>query len=549
MKVTSYLPFIVLFTIILFSFPEKMHANSTISVSVDTLNVREDAGVTFPIIDQIHNGDTYEVIGEKGTWINIKLSENKSGWVASWLVEKSDSTDGTKVYSNVKGLNVRSGPNTSTKIISQINPDQTFTYLGEEGQWTKIDFNGVESWVASWLISVTHTEKNDNVLKTATIDVSILNVRNAPSLSASILGRLSKGTTVSIIDVKDGWYKISFKNEFGWIAGDYVKSASSKQEARVTTDILNIRSEPTTNSTIIGKLIKDSIVTITAEQQDWKKVITDSGTEGWVAGWYLSDNKEEIKNIPFVKVIYNGTNIRSGPSTRTDVVLRANNGEQFAIVSKEGDWYEISISETETAYIASWIVTTTNLMQTNASSRAVLKGKTIVLDPGHGGRDSGAIGVTGITEKTLTLSTAKLLAKALKEAGATVILTHNGERYVSLENRVITAHYNNADAFISIHFNSSFDSSAGGITTYYFKNTTDKRLAEAIHKQLIAKTGLRDRDYRYGNYHVLRRNKQPSVLLELGFISKGTEEALVKTNSYQQTAADAIFQGLINYFK
>jgi N-acetylmuramoyl-L-alanine amidase len=548
-KVTSYLPFIVLFTFILFSFPEKTHANSTISVSVETLNVRADAGVTFPIIDQINNGDTYEIIGEKGTWINIRLSANKSGWVASWLVEKLDSSDRTKIYSNVKGLNVRSGPNTSTKIIAQINPDETFTYLGEEGKWTKINFNGVEAWVASWLISTTHTEKNNNEIKTATIEVDLLNVRNSPSLSGSILGRLAKGTTVSIVDVKHGWYQISFKNGLGWIAGDYVKSSSSNQEAKVTADILNIRSQANTDSSILGKLTKDSIVTITGETEDWKKIVTDSGIEGWVAGWFLSTHKEEIKNIPYANVIYNGTNIRSGPSTRTDVVLRANNGEQFAIVSKEGDWYEISISETETAYIASWIVSTTNLVQSNDSSRAVLKGKTIVLDPGHGGRDSGAVGVTGVTEKTLTLSTAKLLANSLKEAGATVILTHNGERYVSLENRVITSHYNNADAFLSIHFNSSFDSSAGGITTYYFNNTVDKRLAENIHTQLITKTGLRDRNHRYGNFYVIRRNKQPSILLELGFISKGKEEALVKTTSYQQTAADAIFQGLLNYFK
>jgi N-acetylmuramoyl-L-alanine amidase len=549
LEVHRKLPLLVLFTIILFSFPEKMHAKGAIKVTIDTLNVRADAGITFPIIDQIHEGDTFDIVDEKGSWIKIKLSSNEKGWVAAWLVDRISSVAVTKVHSNVNGLNVRSGPSTSYNVIAKINPNETFTYISEQGKWTKIDYEGTEAWVASWLISTTKIEKNDEVIKTAIIDVDLLNIRQSPSISGAILGRLAKGTTVAITDVKAGWYKINFKNTIGWIAGDYVKSVNAEQEAKVTADILNIRSEPTTSSAILGKLVKDSVVTIIGEREDWKQIVTERGTKGWIAGWFLTTEKEEILNVPSIKVINNGTNIRAGASTRTNVVLRANAGDEFAIVSKHGDWYEISIGENETAFIASWIVTTTNLVGNDRTSRSVLQGKTIVLDPGHGGRDSGAIGVTGVLEKDLTIHTALLLKEALTNAGATVILTHNGDRYVSLENRVITSHYNKADAFISIHFNSSFDASAGGISSYYFNTTDDKKLAEKIHNQLIAKTGLRDRRAQYGNYHVLRRNNQPAVLLELGFISKAKEEAFVKTKNYQQIATDAIYQGLLNFFK
>src|SRR5690606_13645230 len=109
-------------------------------------------------------------------------------------------------------------------------------------------------------------------------------------------------------------------------------------------------------------------------------------------------------------------------------------------------------------YIASWIVTGTNEVSS----------KTIVIDPGHGGRDEGAAGANGTLEKDLTLNAALLLGEKLKKAGFNVILTRSSDEYVSLQDRAELAYIKNADVFISLHFDSIDDSSVHGHTTYYY---------------------------------------------------------------------------------
>jgi N-acetylmuramoyl-L-alanine amidase len=569
MRSTAKLPLVLLFFLILLCFPERMFANATITVNVNTLNVREDAAISSPIIAQIQKGDTFIISDEQGKWVKIKLDDETYGWIAGWLVERSETTSKI-VYSNVKKLNVRQGPSTSSPSLGQINSDERFTYISQSGDWTKINYNNTEAWVASWLITittstdVTHESETKIDSEAAVIEVDILNVRKDPTTKSNIVGRLKKGMTVSVIDVSDGWYKVQFDNQTGWIASNYVKTTSQNSlgTQTVTANILNIRQSPSTSASIVGKLKEGDTVSVFVEQKGWKKIKDGNGLEGWVASEFLSkvnleepnkvkeEENKEINNPPAIIVNFNGTNIRSAASTRANVIERANKGDKYSIISKEGDWYVISLSNNKTGYIAGWIVSTTTEMPTvdNPNNTKELAGKTIVLDPGHGGRDGGTIGAKGTLEKHLTLSTAKLLAEQLTSAGAKVIFTHSDDRYVSLGYRISISHHYKADAFISIHYNSSFDSSAGGITSFYYHRTKDKPLVDAIHEQLVNKTNLRNRYSQFGNYYVLRGNKQPAALLELGFLSQPQEEALVKTSQYQQRAAEAIATGLINYF-
>jgi N-acetylmuramoyl-L-alanine amidase len=554
------LPFSIVFILFLVPlfFPEHIEASSKIKVKVDILNVREGAGISNPIIAQIKQGDTYDIEEENQNWYKIKLKDNSYGWVASWLVDRTDAS--TKaIQSNVKQLHVRTGPGTSYKSLGMINPNNAYKFLSQEGDWIKIHYNGQEGWVASWLVSTKQTS-SEQVAESATIEASILNVRNKPSTSSKILGKLSKGQIVSIIDVQDGWYKIQFNKSEGWIAGDYVKKRVAHHFEIVTVNNLNVRKTPSLQGSLVGKLAKGNRVKVIEEKNKWKKILMDDGIEGWVAGWYLAKinnqptttTQDTIQNVPVVTILHNGTNIRSRSSTNSKVVYRANKDEKLQVVNQTGDWYEILLPNGNTAFVAGWIVSVsgnlpkvTKTISTNKS----LQGKTIVLDPGHGGKDSGTIGANGSLEKNLTLSTSKLIAKLLTQAGAKVVLTHKDDRYVSLPYRVSMSHYHQADAFISVHYNSSFDSRAHGITTFYYSKRKDKPLAINIHEKLIKSTGLRDRYVQYGNYQVLRTNKNAAVLLELGFLSHPNEEKQVRTAQYQQTAAYAIYEGLVQYFK
>ena len=182
------------------------------------------------------------------------------------------------------------------------------------------------------------------------------------------------------------------------------------------------------------------------------------------------------------------------------------------------------------------------------TTEKVLKGKTIMIDAGHGGKDNGSSGQRGTLEKDVTLKMAKEIQREFaKKSDATVILTRDQDDSVTLGNRVELAKIENADLFISIHFDAFTSNDVEGITTYYNKEE-DIRLATLIHSYLFNQDmGTRDRGVKLGDYFVLRENTQPSILLELGFISNIADETRINSQAYQTKASTAIVEGVIEY--
>ena len=188
-----------------------------------------------------------------------------------------------------------------------------------------------------------------------------------------------------------------------------------------------------------------------------------------------------------------------------------------------------------------------------------ISGKIIVLDPGHGGSDPGAIGPTGLQEKQVTLPISEYLKSALEAKGAKVVLTRTTDVDVygphasgvdELQARVDVANVNQADAFISVHINSFSNPNVGGIATYYFDGSEQsKKLASSVQRQIANHSGFNgDRGIQPGNLYVLRHSLMPSILVELGFISNPTEEAHLKEANTRQQFANEIANGLEAYF-
>ncbi|WP_406678661.1 N-acetylmuramoyl-L-alanine amidase [Neomoorella carbonis] len=191
-----------------------------------------------------------------------------------------------------------------------------------------------------------------------------------------------------------------------------------------------------------------------------------------------------------------------------------------------------------------------------------LKGSKIVIDPGHGtdpeGPDPGAIGPTGVKEKDVNLAMAQKLAALLREAGASVYLTRNGETSpYTLSGRAYYANDVGADLFISIHSNASYSPSASGTSTYFYappgtalgqQREERRRLATAIQTALVAAIGRKDLGVLEANFAVLRNTNMPSVLVETAFISNPTEEQLLNSPAFQARVAEGIFNGISAYF-
>lgn len=214
----------------------------------------------------------------------------------------------------------------------------------------------------------------------------------------------------------------------------------------------------------------------------------------------------------------------------------------------------------------------------------------IVLDPGHGGKDPGAIGVGGIMEKDLVLAIAKKLAAKLKnELGIQVVLTRKDDRFVALEERTYLANAEDADLFVSLHMNASPNSEARGVETYYLNNTSDEAamrlaarengsarknvsdlqfilsdmtqnmkledsitLAHRLQKSVVGGMTksigeVRDLGVKKALFYVLVGARMPSVLVEMFFVTHRVEGLAMSREATQEAMVNSLFEGIQKY--
>ncbi|MFH1379565.1 MAG: N-acetylmuramoyl-L-alanine amidase [bacterium] len=219
--------------------------------------------------------------------------------------------------------------------------------------------------------------------------------------------------------------------------------------------------------------------------------------------------------------------------------------------------------------------------------------KIIVIDPGHGGKDPGAIGRNGTKEKDLNLKLALKLEKILKNKGNfTVILTRDTDVFIPLLKRAQIANSNKADLFVSIHCNASLKKESEGFEIYFLSGQATDKAAEAtarlensalqleadsmvkkkgvekmlwsiaknmfhvesadvcssVLKQVQKRVKIKNRSAKQAQFYVLMNAQMPSVLIETGFVSNKDEEAKLKSGRFQSKIVDAYYAGIVDYF-
>ncbi|MFC7684563.1 SH3 domain-containing protein [Ureibacillus sp. GCM10028918] len=507
---------------------------SDLVVSADILYLREGPGLSYPIIETLKEGQELSFIEKQDDWYHVKVKDME-GWVASWLTSavkpnespKNHSTEVSSIISQVDHLNLRAEPSVSSPVLSQLNTGDEAEVLQSEANWIQISFNGSQGWVSADYVTIKKNEEQEtsntseeeltDPIETGdrttkidpnlfTISVDAVNIRKKADLSSKKLGTANKGEQYDVLERDNNWVKIQYGKKEGWVYSFY---GTFQVNEKIPTSVDSDKTEETDSS--------------------------------------------------YVTIIYNGTNLREEPSTSSDVVIHANAGEKYKLLSTEDEWYKIEVDKNTTAYVADWVVSKdfdsddTKLnskeepQKKEERKKGTLKGLTLVIDPGHGGNDKGTTGVRGTNEKEINLKTVELLKSKLRSAGAEVILTRESDVYVDLRKRVSISHQYAADAFISIHYDATEDSSISGFTTYY-TNSYQQELAEYVHAGLSEKVTIRDRGVQPGNYLVTRENKQAAILIELGYLSNPGEESVVTTDFYREQATLGIYQGILNYF-
>jgi N-acetylmuramoyl-L-alanine amidase len=176
----------------------------------------------------------------------------------------------------------------------------------------------------------------------------------------------------------------------------------------------------------------------------------------------------------------------------------------------------------------------------------------VVIDPGHGGPDPGAVGIGGLRETDVVLDVSLQVAQLLQARGVQVLMTRTSEVDVDLPPRVALANSSNADVFVSIHANalSMARPDVNGVETFYFQSGSSQRLAQAIQSRIMAVSpGTHDRGARPGRFFVIRRTVMPAALAEMGFVTGRIDAPRLADPGFRRRLAVAIGAGILDFLQ
>ncbi|AKP66620.1 N-acetylmuramoyl-L-alanine amidase [Companilactobacillus ginsenosidimutans] len=400
-----------------------------------------------------------------------------------------------------------------------------------------------------------------------TVKSDSVNVRVGPGLSYANMGQVKKGDKLSIISEKNKWYEVRLAGDkIGWVASwlldNTTVSSTTNKVGIIKVQNTTVFKNADATSAVLGTVSQSQKVSIMYQENDWTQILY-KGSAGWVKSDFIqstqetsgensskqSQDKSNSNDVKTVTVTQPSTKFRIEPDSNSRIIKTVNVGKTYDYLGKNGKWYEVRDKDGSVGYVASWVVTVSGTMDPIKSAATNISEATIVLDPGHGGDDVGAESKKDTYEKKFTLIYAQAIKQELEKTGARVIMTRNGDQTKSLGSRARLSSKIEADAFISLHFDSSTSANAGsGITTYYYTSNKDGKLATDINNQLKG-IKINNRGTQQKDLYVLHYNSQPSILLELGYINSKSDYKHINSQAYQQQVAKAVTAGLKNYFQ
>ena len=393
-----------------------------------------------------------------------------------------------------------------------------------------------------------------------------LNLRDTPSASGKLLLTIPEGAGLDISGSQGQWYKTTFQNKNGWVSANYVQVVESYQQGRIiASGGLNLRENPSTSAEVLLTIPQGVTVNVIEEKQEWYKV-TYRGSAGWVYAEYLSlltgyvdGSRSADSGVIDLSVngkvfILGGTGVIS---TNTQDIIEGKVNSRYPQNLKE---FPSLPSSTNGSDISDSFNPTRDLIDPlQGIIPDILIGKKILIDPGHGGPDSGAIGTYYTFEKENNLAIALYLNDILTEAGAEVSMTRTTDTSVAvnysvradLQARVTMANNTMPDLFISIHNNSNPNPDTQGTSTYYSDEnpqaTASFMLANAVQNAIVGTVNTVDEGLKEADFYVLRNTNVPSILIEAAYISNPYEEGLLRNPIFQKNMASAIFRGIFDY--
>lgn len=440
---------------------------------------------------------------------------------------------------NCENISLMSTYNLASDSIENMHLNDTISIIESHENYLKIKSpSGKIGWIDSYFVNEQPKKYFVN-----TTDSNVI-LRRSPSIKSTIVGQVKPGDKITYLDTFHSWYILDYNGMEVFVAswlGDIV--SNGENNVFFIDGIINIRNSPTLEGKIISKGNKLEAFTFWGEEYGWFKIGLNSGY-GYAAAWLMSyGNNYFLNGTNEYKYTTDNLRLRDDSSLNGKIIEVIPKGTKLRVLQTIGNWDRLISPTGKIGFSFNDFLKT----------YLPLDGKTVLLDPGHGGKDPGAISSTGQYEKYINLKVALKTKKNLEDLGATVLLTRKDDSYISRIDRAQIANKYKPDIFLSIHHNALDDGNYFGMSTYYdtLGNKSGYKsnlLANAVYDSVVGISSV----YRDGihdvNYEVLRNTNIPASLIEIGFISNKWEEKNIHNNSFQDQIAKQISLGILNYF-
>lgn len=413
--------------------------------------------------------------------------------------------------------------------------------------------------------SVPDTSQVIGLIKVTTDGLNIRKSKDSSS-STNIVGQVNKGGKLAVYAVEGNWLKVTYKGAYAYVFKQYAEfldadgnELGAVAKEVVTKGAVNLYVKPTSSAKIITTLKANEKLPVykTVGGYYLTKV---NGMPGYIVANSTTDAAAEEKPNPnpnptpppatsgdtLGRVTVANLNVRSQSNATSAVLFKLNKGAYVQVHNVNGYWAQISYNG-QTGYVHKSYLKLLN------QSGNPLKGRVIILDPGHGGKDPGAV-VGSVSEKSITLKVGTQVKQMLENAGAKVYMTRTGDTYPSLQDRVDFTQANYGEIFVSIHVNAASSTSASGTETYYAISTGDMYqedidLATFVNNQIVNNLNMKNRGVKQQQYYVIRNMAIPSILVELGFLTNSQDRNKMTDDQYVKVFAESIYNGILQYYK
>lgn len=511
----------------------------------------------------------------------VKVTSNSNS-----AANNTDTSQVSAVYVSESLINLRSGPSTAYATVSSAQQGEKLDVLSQQDGWYQVSRGGNTAWVAGWVVN--------------TSPVAIATPGDPPGNSTTPDNNTPGNSTTTavkpVLIPTDKLWVSSVSAEDGI---EVVIESGSKINPEITEDGTKIKyvidNKSVLNTSGLQRAIGDRSLKVTSSNQSNMAIIEITLPAGIKYAINRRDSgKTEVLSIPNQIIQVS----RQVSGAKGDNIIIYTLGPCDFDSSLKGDTLEVTLESTaaglerleydysspvlkkmviaqskgqdptakltiSTKDLGDYRVFQTqddnaiNIVLAAGERKSVKRGNIVVIDPGHGGKETGAIGF-GVEEKDINLKIALKVGEILEDKGVDVEYTRTGDTYVGLSERAEIANDLNAAIFVCIHNNGSTSPSANGTETYYYApmDNTDlfwqkeerSRLANCIQEELVAALGTVNRGVKNDQaYTVLVKTQMPSILTEVAFLSNEQENGLLSSRQFQNKAAQAIADGVLKY--